>query len=561
MTEQSSAEVDGLADRFWESILELQPTTATMYGDERYGDRLEDPSEVGRAKALALWRSARRDAEAIFTDDLSVEDRITLDMIKVLCDLGIEEHEQRTDLLRVVDQMGGPQTLLPVVTQFQPADTPERFEKYTARLRAYPAYMAANRDLLQEGLETGLTAPRIVVERTIAQLERLTEIPVAESPVATMAQVSTEEDRERVRELVRDVVRPANQAFLEALRGPYLAASREDPGLWSAPNGDALYRTQIRAWTTVDIDPERIHQIGRDELETIEQERRAISRALGYGGDTVALRRALDEDPGNTPQTKDELLARAREDIERALAIAPRFFGVLPRAGVEVRPVEEFKEADSPFAYYYAPASDGSRGGSYYANGYDLPSRKYTKLATTTYHEAVPGHHLQIALEMENENLNAFRRLGSRMVGSAYVEGWGLYSERLADEMGLFRSEAERFGMLDAQAWRAARLVVDTGLHALRWSRQQSIDFLLSTGLSPTDATIETDRYIAWPGQALTYKLGQRAIESLRRDLTVRDEAHFDLREFHDQVLGHGSLPLATLARELPTWVTTPASA
>jgi uncharacterized protein (DUF885 family) len=561
VTEQPSAEVNGLADRFWESILELQPTTATMYGDERYADRLEDPSEAGRAKALALWRSANREAKALPTDGLSVEDRITLDMIRVLCDLGIEEHEQRTDLLRVVDQMGGPQTLLPVVTQFQPADTPERFEKYTARLEAYPAYMAANRDLLREGLETGLTAPRIVVERTIAQLERLMEIPVAESPVATMAQVSTEEDRDRVRDIVRDVVRPANEAFLDALRGDYLAASRTDPGLWSAPNGDALYRTQIRAWTTVDMDPKIIHQIGLDELETIETERRAISRTLGYGDDTAALRRALDADPSNTPKTKDELLARAREDIERALAIAPRFFGVLPRAGVEVRPVEEFKEADSPFAYYYAPASDGSRGGSYYANGYDLPSRKYTKLATTTYHEAVPGHHFQIALEMENEKLNAFRRLGSRMVGSAYVEGWGLYSERLADEMGLFRSEAERFGMLDAQAWRAARLVVDTGLHALRWTRQASIDFLLSAGLSTTDATIETDRYIAWPGQALTYKLGQRAIESLRRDLTARDGPHFDLREFHDQVLGHGSLPLATLARELPTWVTTPASA
>jgi uncharacterized protein (DUF885 family) len=561
VTDQPSVEVNGLADRFWESILELQPTTATMYGDERYADRLEDPSETGRAKALALWRSARREAEAIPTEGLSVEDRITIDMIKVLCDLGIEEHEQRTDLLRVVDQMGGPQTLLPVVTQFQPADTPERFEKYTARLHAYPAYMAANCDLLREGLASGLTAPRIVVERTIAQLERLLEIPVVESPIATMAQVATEADRDTVRDIVRDVVRPANEAFLESLRGPYLAASREDPGLWSAPNGDALYRTQIRAWTTVDMDPQHIHQIGLDELETIETERRAISQALGYGDDTVALRRALDEDPSNTPKTKDELLARAREDIERALAIAPRYFGVLPRAGVEVRPVEEFKEADSPFAYYYAPASDGSRGGSYYANGYDLPSRKYTKLATTTYHEAVPGHHFQIALEMENESLNTFRRLGSRMVGSAYVEGWGLYSERLADEMGLFRSEAERFGMLDAQAWRAARLVVDTGLHALRWTRQRSIDFLLSTGLSPTDATIETDRYIAWPGQALTYKLGQRAIESLRRDLTARDGAHFDLREFHDQVLGHGSLPLATLARELPTWVTTPASA
>jgi uncharacterized protein (DUF885 family) len=171
----------------------------------------------------------------------------------------------------------------------------------------------------------------------------------------------------------------------------------------------------------------------------------------------------------------------------------------------------------------------------------------------------VPGHHFQIALEMENQKLNTFRRLGARIVGGAYVEGWGLYSEKLADEMGLFRSEAERFGMLDAVAWRAARLVVDTGLHALRWTRQQSVDFLLETGLSETDAVIETDRYIAWPGQALTYMIGCREIEKLRRELTLRDGSGFDLRAFHDALLGHGSLPLATLRRELPTWVATPA--
>ena len=187
-------------------------------------------------------------------------------------------------------------------------------------------------------------------------------------------------------------------------------------------------------------------------------------------------------------------------------------------------PVEEYKEKDAPFAYYYPPSADGTRDGIYYANGYDLPSRKYTKLASTTYHEAAPGHHFQIALEMENPNLNTFRRLGSRMVGGAYVEGWGLYSERLADEMGLYRSEGERFGMLDGQAWRAARLVVDTGLHALRWERQRSIDFLRDdAGLSETDAVIETDRYICWPGQALTYKLGQREIEQLRREIEARD--------------------------------------
>ena len=241
------------------------------------------------------------------------------------------------------------------------------------------------------------------------------------------------------------------------------------------------------------------------------------------------------------------------------MAEAPRYFGVMPKAGLEVRPVEEYKERDAPFAYYYPPSADTTRPGTYYVNTFDLPSRTYSRLASTTYHEAIPGHHFQIALESENTALNSFRRFAARFAGGAYVEGWGLYAERLADEMGLYRNEAERFGMLDAQAWRAARLVVDTGLHALRWTRQQSIDTLLEAGLTETDAVIETDRYIAWPAQALTYKVGQREIERLRRELSARDGAAFDLREFHDQLLGHGSLPLATLASELPTWVATPA--
>ena len=192
-------------------------------------------------------------------------------------------------------------------------------------------------------------------------------------------------------------------------------------------------------------------------------------------------------------------------------------------------------------------------------NTYDLPSRTYSKLATTTYHEAVPGHHFQIALEMEHPDLPAFRRLGSRLVGGAFVEGWGLYAEHLSDEMGLFRNEAERFGMLEAMAWRAARLVVDTGIHAKEWTREQGVKQMLAAGLSTTDANIETNRYITWPGQALTYKVGQREIERLRTELARRDGSRFDLRAFHDAVIGHGSLPLATLARELPTWVTTPA--
>jgi uncharacterized protein (DUF885 family) len=558
-SDQPNSAVNELSDRFWEGILELNPTTATVYGDERYDDRLEDPSPAGRARARALMERTKEEAEAISPDALSIEDRITRDMLIVVGELGIEEDEQGTHRLRVVDQIGGPQTLLPQLCQFQRADTPERLEKFIARLRAYPAYMAANVDILREGLETGLTAPRIVAERTVQQLERLLAIPIEEAIVPSLAQVATDADRERVRKVVRDEIYPADAAFLEALRGDYFEATRLEPGLWSAPSGDALYKTQIRAQTTLELDPREVHRIGMEELETTEIGRREIARAAGFGDDTKAYRASLAADPENTPKSKDELVARAREDIDRAMAIAPRFFGGLPRAGCDVKPVEEFKEKDAPFAYYFPPSTDGSRPGIYYANGYDLQSRKYSKLASTTYHEAVPGHHFQIALEMENPNLNTFRRLGSRMVGGAYVEGWGLYSEKLADEMGLYRNDAERFGMFDAVAWRAARLVVDTGLHALHWTRQQSIDFLLEAGLSETDAVIETDRYIAWPGQALTYMIGCREIVRLRAEIAARDGTAFDLKAFHDAILGHGSLPLATLSRELPTWVATPA--
>ena len=551
----AAAEVDGLAERFWESILELSPTTATVYGDERYADRLEDPGPDGRARTRALMEGTLAAIGAIDPDLLPTEQRITRDMLRIVADIQLEQLDQRFDVLKVVDQMDGPQTLLPTSAAVQPADTPERLEKLLARLHAYGPFMAANAELLREGMARGLTAPRIVAERTVAQLERILAAPVEAYPLVEMAQVATEDDRARVAEAVREVVRPADAAYLAVLRDEYLATTRTDPGIWSAPGGEALYRTQVRAWTTLDIEPGELHRVGLDELESIEAERRVIARRAGFGDDTAAYRAALAVEPANVPPTPGALLERAADDIARALEVAPSVFGRLPRAGCVVRAVEAYKEKDAPFAYYFPPAIDGSRPGIYYANTYDLPSRVYTKLASTTYHEAVPGHHFQIALEMENPALGTFRRFGSRMVGGAYVEGWGLYAERLADELGLYRDEGERFGMLDGQAWRAARLVVDTGIHALRWPRQRSVETLRAAGLGETDAVIETDRYICWPGQALSYKVGQREIERLRRELTARDGAAFDLRRFHDELLGHGSLPLATLAAELPRWV------
>ena len=548
--------LDDISGRFWEEYLRLSPTTATMYGDTRYDDRLEDPGPEGRAAVRALFEGAAAEALAVPEAGLTVEDGITRDMLRILGENAVAEDDLAFHELRAVDQIGGIQTVLAQMCQFQAADTPERLEAFVARVHAYSGVVDATIQIMREGRASGRTAARIVAERTIDQLKRLLSIPLDEALIPSMAKVASEADRERIRDVVRDVVYPADRRLLEALEGDYLAATREQPGLTSAPNGEALYRHAIRQWTTLDMAPADVHRTGLEELALIDEQRREIAAAEGFGSDVAAFRQALSDDPGNRPASREALIARANEDIIRAMAVAPRVFGKQPLAACEVWPVEEFKERDAPFAYYFPPSLDRTRPGIYYVNTYDLPSRTFTRLASTTYHEAVPGHHFQIALEMEHPTLNVFRRLGARLVGSAYAEGWGLYSERLADELGLYRNAGERLGMLDAQAWRASRLIVDSGMHGLGWSRQQSIDWLLQTGLSDTDAVIETDRYIVWPGQALTYMTGAREMRRLRRELEARDGARFDLRRFHDELIGHGSLPLATLTRELPRWVT-----
>jgi uncharacterized protein (DUF885 family) len=564
--------VNELAERFWNSVLELSPISATVLGYDQNDDRLDDPGPEGRDRARRLFRETLHATDAIEAEvseagaihgaeggsGLPVEEAITLDILTVVCRTELEQQNERFDRLKAVDQMDGPQTVMPLLATFQRTDTPERFERFLARIDDYPRYMAANAELAREGLASGLTAARIVTERVIGQLERLLGVPDEESPIAVAVTPPTPSDRDRLVAAIGRSIRPADQAFLETLRGAYREASREEPGLWSAPNGEQLYRTQIRAWTSLDLDPADLHRIGLEELESIDAERREVSRSLGLGDDTKAARASLQSGPAAIPESADELLNHARSQIERALARSPEYFGRLPKAAVEVRAVEPFKEADSPAAFYFAPAVDGSRAGVYYVNTYDLPSRSYLSLASISFHEAVPGHHFQMALQTEMTDLSAFRRIGARMAGMAYVEGWGLYSERLADEMGLYLNPAERFGMLDAQAHRAARLVVDTGIHAFRWPQERSIAQLLDAGLSETNALIETDRYICLPAQALTYKVGQRQIERLRADAAARLGPAFDLRAFHDAVLGHGTLPLATLTRELPGWLGQP---
>jgi uncharacterized protein (DUF885 family) len=316
-----------------------------------------------------------------------------------------------------------------------------------------------------------------------------------------------------------------------------------------------VYRLAIRSQTSIEATAEEVHQFGLDDLEQIESDKDAIARRLGYA-DRIALDATLAGDESNRTNDPDVLIRMAQEQTERAYAAAPRYFGRLPRADCVVMAVEAYRERESPPAFYMPPSIDGSRQGQFYFNTYQPHDRLLHRVAAITFHEATPGHHFQIGIEMELDHLNAFRRFGSRLAGVAYAEGWGLYAERLADEMSLYANEQERVGMLETQAFRAARLVVDSGLHAMGWDRERAIRFMHERGALPmVDAEIEVDRYTIWPAQALAYKIGQREIERARDEVSGRMGERFDVRAFHDQVLAHGSVPLATLRREIPGWV------
>ncbi|MGZ4151882.1 MAG: DUF885 domain-containing protein [Actinomycetota bacterium] len=539
-----------LVDRYWEGLLETEPLLGTQVGDERYDDRLPDPSDAGIAARQTLHRGALEELALL---DRDVEDlglRTTLDMLEAIAQRSLAEIEHRLDRLQVASHFWGPSQLLGELGSIQRADTPERLQRYLARLRAVPAFYTAVGEVARLGIADGVTAPRVVAERTVAQIERLLATPVEDSP----GLMSVPEDDAEARAAVADVLRsdalPALDAFLAILRDEYLPRATETIGLSALPGGEAMYEAEILSWTTLSLGAQHVHDLGVEDLETIQEERRVSAEALGAPDADTATRR-LNETGRNTIASKDELRTIAEDQVRRGWDAAPAFFGRMPLQNCEVRIVEEYREADMAFAFYQPASEDGSRPGVYYVNGFELGDRPRHHLATTTYHEANPGHHFQIAIEQEMGDRPALRRFGGLMAGSAFAEGWGLYSERLADEMGLFVDEAERLGMLDAQAHRAARLIVDTGIHALGWSRERAIAQLEDAGVPHTDAVIETDRYITLPGQALSYKIGQFEIERHRAEAAKRLGDAFSLAEFHDRLLALGSLPLPALRREL----------
>ena len=558
----AGTDLASLADRFWDGFLRANPAFATVIGDRRFDDSLGDRSPEAMRVELDRLDFVVGSATAIDPDALSPTERITRQML-------IDEAMGQATAIRTgmhewtVDAMSGPQTSLLDLVEYQTIETPEDGARLVARWQAIGPYLDQVIADLGRALTSGRVAVRTPVERTIDELRNLERLTPAEWKLASPAKAAhpawTEAERETFATdllvAVEDVAVPAFRRYREALEHEILPAARPDdePGLSQVPGGAAAYRAMIRVHTTLDLEPEAIHETGRREIARIDAEFVELGRRLLGTTDLATTLAALRADPALRFSTADEVFATAVASLERAQAATPAWFGRLPKAPCEVIRIPEHAEAHQTIAYYAWPAMDGSRPGRYYINLYEPTTRPRYEAEALAFHEAVPGHHLQIAIAQELAGLPAFQR----MLGStAFAEGWGLYTERLSEEMGLYTSDLDRFGILSFDAWRAGRLVVDTGMHALGWSRQQAIDYLKEhTALGENNIANEVDRYIVWPGQALAYKIGQLEILRLRADALERLGDRFDIRAFHDAVLGAGAVSLTTLGQMVETWV------
>lgn len=546
-----------LAGLWWEHTLELFPIDATYTGDPRYHGRLHDLSPEAEAAHLAAAEEYLELSAAIEPTTLSSSERITLELLQerwsvdlALAASGVEFNSW------AVSSLDGPQNMFLTIAADQPVATRVQRAQYIQRWSAMAGTLDQRVVNLKRGLAEGRVASHNGVLEVIAQLDEILETPIAESPLVAPAREANKELGRNIEAITRDQVYPAFKRYRDFLRDEVLPKARPNakPGVMHVAGGDAYYRAQIRNHTSLDLSPQQIHDIGLQEIDRIRREMSVLGERVFGTPDVAEIQERMRTDPALHFETAEQIVKVAEDTLARAEAAAPDSFGILPKAPCVVVPVPAHEAPTSTIAYYRGPAADGSRPGRYYVNTYEPTTRTRYEAEVLALHEAVPGHHSQIAIAMELSELPIVRRHFS---STAYVEGWALYTERLGDEMGLYTDDVDRLGVLSFDAWRACRLVVDTGIHALGWSRDEAIDFMVeNTLLARNNVENEIDRYIAWPGQALAYKLGQLEILQLRSEAKAALGDEFRLSDFHDRVLENGAVTLVVLRRVIEEWIT-----
>jgi uncharacterized protein (DUF885 family) len=551
-----------LAAEAWDGSMAAVPLYATSLGDRRYLTQLSPNDHGAEDREAARLRDLIVRTTALATDELTPADRVT--RLALLDNLAYEIGLAESGIAGwTVDPLDGPQVQFLNVESYQPFDTPADGRAAIERWRAMGPWIDRHVAGIRAGLDGGRVAPRALVDKVIEELDDLLVRPIESWPLAAPAAVDHPDWPEADRRAFADdliaavgtSIRPAfarQREFLADELRPQ-ARSNDEPGLCHFPGGDGAYASLVRAHTSLDLPADEIHAIGLGEVARIDAEFAELGgRILGAASRAATLAR-LRTDPALHFATSAEVQATAEAALARANDAIPRWFGRLPTAPCEVVVMGEHESKHSTIAYYRQPAADGSRPGQYYLNTSLPGTRPRYEAETLAFHESVPGHHLQIAIAQELDGLPAFRRFGGP---TAFIEGWGLYIERLAAEMGLYTGELDRFGILSFDAWRACRLVVDTGMHALGWSRDRAIAYMVEhTALAENNIVNEVDRYIAIPGQALAYKLGQ--LEFLRLRALAREKLgdRFDIRRFHDAVLGEGAVGLRTLSGMVDEWI------
>ncbi|HEV8630359.1 MAG TPA: DUF885 family protein [Thermoanaerobaculia bacterium] len=545
----------------WEYNLSTNPEFASILGDRRWNDKSSEVSDAAVQRDLAKSRELLTRFEAI--DTTGFPEQEALNKTLMVRDLRENLDNARFEgWLMPVNQMGGIHLQAPQLTSLLPFETVKDFDDYTTRLKNFPAQVDGTITMMREGMSKHLMPPKFLLGKVAAQAQGIAAQKPEGSPFAMPLQKLPESfstaDKERIRTAmlaaIKDQVLPAYTRFATFVDKEYAPNGRTDVGVWSLPDGDARYAARVKSSTTTDMTPEQIHQLGLSEVKRIEGEMLVIAKQLGYA-DLKGFNAALETNAALKAKSGEQIVDLYRKYIDQMREQIPKLFGRLPKAQVEVVPMEDFRAAAAAAADYIQGSPDGSRPGKVNVNTSQATSRKLLDVETTAYHEGIPGHHMQISIQQELPELPPFRQQGGN---TAYVEGWALYSERLGREVGFYQDPYSLYGHLTDEMLRAIRLVVDTGLHYKHWTREQVVQFFHDhSAIDEVDVQNETDRYIVWPGQALGYKIGQLKILELRDRAKKALGDRFDIRGFHDEVLGAGSLPMDVLEARIDAWIAT----
>jgi uncharacterized protein (DUF885 family) len=555
-----AASLDALLGENWEYVLSHSPEYASILGDKRWNDRSSDRSAAAEAADLAKTKEFLARFEAVDPTGLGEQQALTRTLLVRMFRERLENARFETWKMPV-NQMSGIHlraAQFPVLLQFQ---TVKDYDDYVTRLRNLPRQLDDTVANMRMGMAEGLMPPRFLLEKVADQAAGIAAMKPEESPfarpLARMPAQIPEAEQQRIRAAllgaIKEQVIPAYVRFARFVRDDYAPKGRVEVGIWALPDGAARYAALAKESTTTSLTPDQIHQIGLAEVARIEAEMAVAAKRAGFAS-LEAFRAAMAVNPALHPTSREQILEIYRGHLEAMRLQLPKLFGRLPRADFVVVPIEPFREKEAAGAQYVGPSADGSRPGRIEVNTGDFAQRTTMTMESTAYHEAVPGHHLQIAIQQELEGLPPVRRYG--LGYNAFAEGWALYSERLGEEVGRYQDPYSYYGHLQDEMLRAIRLVVDTGLHEKHWSREQVVKFFRDhSSIDDVDVQSETDRYIVWPGQALAYKVGELQIRELRKRATQALGTAFDVRRFHDAVLGAGAVPLDVLEARMDAWI------